>query len=283
MINNMSPKRDYSEEVFTSKFAYKVLRLLNSLPPEERYPTKIGEEELDSSAQTVSNYLKGFRKLGIIGFLRKEGRKQLYEIKFDDFYQFWIEELSQRLSERRKEFKKKEEGDNLPADPDENIIINLERKRKEEGPEKLKSLDREYSGFLNRFFSFYVGNYLEWVKDSTLEKMFFENLQSYIINFIKKVGHDPELNSSKVLKKLHEVYLTIGPIDIYLLPPLERFVINSELEGKNTSIGEVHNEYQEILIEMEEERGERGLDKIIRSEEDLKNILKKIEEKTQDD
>lgn len=83
----MSKKRNYSEEIETSSFAWKILREI--LINQEPYTSKIAEK-LDTEPQSVSNYIKGLRERGLVKKKEKKGRVQIYEADLDQIYQYWL-------------------------------------------------------------------------------------------------------------------------------------------------------------------------------------------------
>ncbi|WEL23216.1 helix-turn-helix domain-containing protein [Candidatus Nanohalovita haloferacivicina] len=86
--------RDYEEEVMTSLLAYKILRSINRKG--QAYPTEIAED-LDTSYQSVNNYMKGLRKRKIVEKSKEEGKKRYYSISpegiFNTWKQLWLEDL----------------------------------------------------------------------------------------------------------------------------------------------------------------------------------------------
>lgn len=84
----MAEKRDYSEEIENSKFAWQIFRQI--LIQDKPYTTKIAEE-LDTEPQSVSNYIKGLRDRGLVKKKEKRGRVQIYEADLEGLYQYWLE------------------------------------------------------------------------------------------------------------------------------------------------------------------------------------------------
>jgi predicted transcriptional regulator len=80
--------RNYAEEVLTSPLAYKILHEISS-SEEGTYPTKIAEN-LDSSYQSINNYMKGFRQNDMIEVSREDGKKKIYEINFDGLTDYFL-------------------------------------------------------------------------------------------------------------------------------------------------------------------------------------------------
>lgn len=78
--------RDYKKECLNSKFGFKIMKEIR----DGNYsPSKISKN-MDTSINSISNYLRGFRKLGFVKS-RKEGRKKIYSINYEGFIEYFFE------------------------------------------------------------------------------------------------------------------------------------------------------------------------------------------------
>lgn len=181
LVDYMSRKRDYSEEVLTSEFAYKILREIHL--GNSTNPTKIAES-LDSTYYSVNNYMKGFRSLEFIRG-KKKGKKKFYSIDFDKIYEFWIEELTKSLERQPK--KQKKGIDKLKSlENIEDSPIALEGRKKvlnsaesieniEDNYKKLKKFSKKEK--YREFFTNWVEQYITAEKEGKVSDMIFEDLR----------------------------------------------------------------------------------------------------------
>ena len=86
MMKYLIMARDYKKECLNSKFGFKIMK-------EIRYgnnsPSKISKN-MDTSINSISNYLRGFRKLGFVES-RKDGRKKIYSINYEGIIDYFFE------------------------------------------------------------------------------------------------------------------------------------------------------------------------------------------------
>lgn len=169
--------RDYSEEVLTSGLAYKVLRALNNNPTEACYPTKIAEE-IDSSYQSVNNYMKGLRDRGLVEIESTEGKKKFYRINkeklVDFFFEFWLKKTEKVDFESLQEmFGTEGEGEPLRSYDRESVQSRLKQHR--ENP-----LERT-------FLEYYLKKYLEATNGSTLEKMVYDDFATGTFGYVQEL------------------------------------------------------------------------------------------------
>ncbi|MFB6144263.1 MAG: ArsR/SmtB family transcription factor [Candidatus Nanohaloarchaea archaeon] len=202
----MGNQRDYKKEILTSKLAFKILRKLHRNG--ESYPTEIAKE-LETSYDSVNNYMKGLRKRNLVQKSRKEGRKQLYKINTDSFFTLWLV-----------------------------LWKNLSKK------DKTLSVSKERSDFIKN----YISHYLDQVPTSSLNKMlihdFISSLESVTGN--PKYGETPfpTLNTPEWLreleKNLHEIYF-----NRYKTGKIAMRLAIEELESEEPNLEEVAKRAQE--------------------------------------
>ena len=217
----MSRKRDYSEEVFTSKFAYRILReiYLNNA----KNPTNIAES-LDSTYYSVNNYMKGFRELEFIES-KREGKKKLYSVNVDNIYNFWIEKLSSTLQELEERIESEElenyELAGLDQDryskeiakkfPGHKIEVNDFSESIQDTVKQKKSsweLIEEHDS-LNQFFKQWFDFYIHEKEESTLENLLFQDLETGL-HSIKDI--DNEILNENLQEEIETVLFALDPI-----------------------------------------------------------------------
>ncbi|MFP4046095.1 MAG: hypothetical protein ACLFS3_03485 [Candidatus Aenigmatarchaeota archaeon] len=143
------------KSIIDSKIAYLVLRTIDK-EEEGSYPKKIAEK-VDSHPSSISDILKNFREVGLV----KRGKRtkaQFYELKLSGIYDFFIASTLSRLKESSEIIRNSNFFD---VDVDDRIEAVKELKDNE----KLEEFTKEY-----------VHGYLGLIKESTIEKMFFEDL-----------------------------------------------------------------------------------------------------------
>jgi len=146
----MNQKRNYREEAKNSNFAWKIIRKIYL---EEANYTKEIANQLDSQPQSVSNYLKGLRELGIIEKSDKVGRTQLYEINSESFYDVWVSLWCSKLD----------------LENEEELISTF-------GKYFVEDLENEFRMNIRTFISNYAENFLEEYDASNISKALTKQL-----------------------------------------------------------------------------------------------------------
>ncbi|EHK00730.1 hypothetical protein HRED_00798 [Candidatus Haloredivivus sp. G17] len=210
----MSRKRDYSEEVFTSEFAYKILREIYT--GNARNPTNIAES-LDSTYYSVNNYMKGFRELEFIQSER-DGKKKLYSVDTNSIYNFWISRLSSTLQD----LEDKIESDKL--EKYEFAGINQDKYFKEHEVEEIEFSERiketlkqkksswkfiEEYDTLKRFFYLWFEFYMDEKHESTLENLLFHDLE-IALHSVKDI--DNEILNENFQEEIETILFALDPI-----------------------------------------------------------------------
>lgn len=218
-------KRDYSDEIPSSEVAWETYRCIDL--DIARNPTRIAEE-IDTTTQTVSNYLGGLIDRDLVEKAEKEGRKQMYDTKDEGifsvydkcvvqiFYLEWaIEDSEKTLHERLR--------DEFPS-----------------GPAQM-----EWDLFLENFIELYTHNYISSNESSTFCKMYselFDGIERILIDSGEEQKHDlfsPDIEKKNFLWLLTyklELHTLIAENSNFTYPLIDTFEeMQEEIEDWKTS------------------------------------------------
>lgn len=219
-------KRDYSNEIPNSEVAWETYRCIDL--GIARNPTKIADE-IDTTTQTVSNYLGGLIDRDLVEKAEKDGRKQMYDTKNEGifsiydtcviqiFYLEWAVEGSEKsLHERLR--------DEFPSEPPAQMNWNL---------------------FLKEFIEIYTHNYISSNESSTFCKMYselFDGIERILLDNDDKRKH--EISATDIEKKNFLWLLTYKSELHYLIEKKSNFMaplkdsfeeMQKEIDGGETS------------------------------------------------
>jgi len=236
----------FDNPILKSTFAYRILREIHD---EEKYAKEIVEDlqenyGLDTSKQSVSNYLKSLRDLGFIK-RGKRTRAQYYKIDYEGLYGYWLDFITwkldshlgaadrlQELIEKRvdelKESPEKQEHikENFPVSP-EDYIESLEKPKDmffDRVQESYEIFDGEIkeSEIVKEFFMRYSRLFFFVFEDKSIRSLTMD----YLEKNLSKIKEMNKINVSDDLLKLEEIISVIN---------LEE-VIGGPIEGAITSI-----------------------------------------------
>lgn len=175
--------RDYSEEALTSNLAYRILCHL--FRNGEDYPTGIANN-LDSSYQSVNNYMKGLRELKLVEKTREEGKKRFYEINKEQIVGLWGDTWHQKFDEL--------------SDEQWDSLTNRINKEFEVEYESEVSFQEEWDQMKDLFARYYE-NYLESIDSSNLEKMMVKDFITPLALYVEGAigGEETDIEAWMVL------------------------------------------------------------------------------------
>jgi DNA-binding transcriptional ArsR family regulator len=176
--------RDYTEEVLTSNHAYRILRHL--FQEGEDYPTGIAKG-LDSSYQSVNNYMKGLRARKLVEKTREEGKKQFYSLNEEGVTALWSDLWHQKF-------------DSMSNEQWETIThrLNQEFEIKDSTSDDI-SFQEEWT-YMEDLFDNYWRNYFETVEESNLEKTMIKDFITPLALYVEgAIGQGTDLESWVVL------------------------------------------------------------------------------------
>jgi len=142
----MSESRDFTEECLTTETGYKIVRTL--IRGDANNPTAIAEE-INSSYHSISNYMRGLRKRGIIAAERKEGRKKIYAASLPALYELVFELFTEPVPDSHIDSMK------------DSDLFDISEEHTE-----------EFMDIMEKYFIAYC----DWVEESTIQNMCVDDL-----------------------------------------------------------------------------------------------------------